>query len=192
MVATVASAFVSYGQWTVLAKTDTAVHDALPRGWIFVETKDSGTDTGLAASGGNVSVRFALKNYGTTPALIRDIEAELAVPESGVGNYDLSVDPFEVSQGFVRKEARLFENDLIGRVLTPGEGVSPSHPMWFDFTTLAQVAGRPIREAPKWLRVRVRYVDPNGVNRETSGVYTLSLAGPGTMLLATSKYTYWH
>ena len=64
---------------SALISTDKAVHAALPHA--FVKTGDPGTIIWAGSGEGSftIGVPFSIKNYGTTPALIKSVEAETDV-----------------------------------------------------------------------------------------------------------------
>lgn len=191
--ATIISVIISGLQWRALVRTDEATRAGLPRSWLFVETKDSGSDVTMSDDGTfSLSVRFSLKNYGTTPALIKSVDADLLIPAAGQQNARLPRAGFGRARGFFYDRAGIFENDLVGRVLRPTEEVIPSHPLMFKLPASAGHNEERIRVLRKWLRVVVQYADPGGQDRQTSSVYDLSMSGPGTLVVPDSKYTYWH
>lgn len=166
----------------------------LPRSWMYV-TFPRGSiprfnyinNVGVGLRSWKFDLPMAVHNYGSAPAVIESVSAELFVSSPYAG---FQASPFDKS-GLVNKNILYRDVDNLDEfssvIVSVGEEFKPAFEP--DVLFAQQPESWPPEMGPDWLRVTVRYSDPYGKARETG---LLEEIIPNHIIVNDARYTYEH
>jgi hypothetical protein len=168
----------------------------VPRAWLFVDTGtfmvpkyDTPTEYpegGVRSYG--VKLPINIRNHGKSPALIKEITADLYAKKGWGPDFDrpshLDGDVADYDRATERFTLRL----LTGRVI-PADGLLvPDTELSFVFSKLP-IVPETFSAKTKWLRITIKYSDPYGSNRQTS--FATRVPWTNDPISADSRFNWW-